>query len=128
MTAIALPESDRLAVQLEGARDLARCQHRERQSLLVLQPPGSGCAREVRLLAADCLQQRTPVVQPADLDSRCQAQAVHAESRGVGIARDLPGIVPGPEKTGVLAGPGERALDEERRQVDAAGNAVVSRA
>ena len=45
----------------------------------------------------------------------------------IGILPHLPGVVLGPEEAGVLAGPGQRAFDEEGRQVDAGGDAVVAR-
>jgi len=57
-----------------------------------------------------------------------QAQVVHAEVGLVGIAADLEGVVSGTEEPGVLSRPGERALHQERGQVDAAGQAVVARA
>ena len=86
-----------------------------------------GQFRELSLLAVDIAEQSGPVAQPADFEAGCQAEAVHAKIGPVRVAVDLPGIVLWAEKAGMLSRPGQRALHEERRQVDAAGNAVAAR-
>ena len=75
----------------------------------------------------DFRQERAPVAQPRDIHACGRPQTVHPEVRSAGIARDLPGIAPRAEKTGVLSGPHERTFHEKGRQVDAAGHAIRAR-
>ena len=60
-------------------------------------------------------------------DSRIEAQPIHVEVRRVGVARDLQGIVPWPQEAGMLSRNGSDCRHHIRRQVDAAGDAVVAR-
>ncbi len=56
-----------------------------------------------------------------------QREAVLAEAGLVRVLLDLPGVVLRAEEAGVLAGPGQRAFHQERRQHHAAGDAVGPR-
>src|SRR5438105_3963151 len=89
--------------------------------------PGGRQIGELLLLPVDLVEQRNAVIQPADFNPRCQAQAVYPEVARVRIAVNLPGVVPGTEEASMLAGPGERTLDQERRQINTAGDAIVTR-
>src|SRR6266404_5431570 len=126
MAAIAVANGGSLAVDLKGTRDLAGSQHRERQLLLIGQPPPGGRGGKLSLLAIDLLQQDLPVAQPFDLKPLSQTQAVDTKVPRVRAARDLPGIMPGSEKAGMLARPGQWTFHKKRRQVDAARYAIVA--
>ena len=72
-------------------------------------------------------QQRLAAFHPLDAEPRRQRQAVvDLESLAVGVLANLPGIVPRPQKPGVLAGPDERSFHQERGQRHSAGNAVAA--
>ena len=94
--------------------------------LLIGKPARFRQARELRLLSVELLQERTAIVETVDVEPLGRPQAVHAEVGGVRIARDLPGVVAWAQKARVLSRPDQRALHEERRQVDAGRQAVVA--
>src|SRR5947209_422732 len=113
MPAVTLAHLQRLALHLKRPRHLARGQHRERPLLLVGQTAAVGGLREPLLLAVDLVEQGQAVAELADIQPGGEAQIVYAEVGRVGVALDLPGVVARAEEAAVLAGPGERPLNEK---------------
>ena len=82
---------------------------------------------QVFTLPIDVCQQRPAIAEAVHADLWIEPQPVYAKARRVGVVRDLPGIVPWPQEAGMLSRPSAGAVAQERRQVDAAGDAVVAR-
>ena len=117
--AVAVDEARVFAVEVQRPAHLARC-----RAWRGRRPAGRRTRRRAAGTAA-WPQQVAAAVQALRVEPVGQGEAVVAGLGSVRVEAELPGVVPGAEEPGVLARPGERALDQAGRQGHAVGDAVA---
>ena len=73
------------------------------------------------------IEQTSSRHEPIRIHILRKAECIHPEAGIIRIMIDLPGIMPSPQKSGMLSGPRQRAFNQIIRQRNSIGNSILTR-